>query len=72
MYEFPITDRRWELEVQRDTEWALYTIDQSLLLGKFKVWCYQHVLPPKILWPKTLYEVALSRVEQRINVKVNK
>ena len=48
----------------------LNKIDRASLPERFKVWIYQHVLLPKILWPLTIYEFTSYNVEQlekRIN-----
>lgn len=38
-------------------------INKSGLLGKFKVWIYQHGVLPRILWPLIVYEVPQTTVE---------
>lgn len=38
-------------------------VDRSGLPGKFKAWCYQHGVLPRLLWPLLVYEVPLSSVE---------
>lgn len=43
-------------------EW-LTTIDQSLLLRRFKVWCFQHGIIPRLQWPFLLYDFPLTSVE---------
>ena len=38
-------------------------VDRSGLPGKFKTWCYQYGVLPRILWPLMIYEVPVSTVE---------
>ena len=43
--------------------------------GKYKVWCLQFALYPRLGWPLMIYEVALSRVEiieQKCSVYIRK
>ena len=44
------------------TNW-MEAIDRSGLPGKFKAWCYQHGVLPRLLWPLLVYEVPLTAVE---------
>jgi hypothetical protein len=43
-------------------EW-LRAVDKSGLPGKFKAWCYQHGVLPKLLWPMLIYEIPTSTAE---------
>jgi hypothetical protein len=43
-------------------EWMV-TVDRSGLPGKYKAWCYQHGILPRLLWPLLVYDVPLSKVE---------
>ncbi|CAC5377734.1 unnamed protein product [Mytilus coruscus] len=36
-------------------------IDKSGLPGKYKAWCYQHGILPRITWPLLMYEVPLTK-----------
>ena len=74
-YSFPVSDRHRGMEIQRMAFVGLSSIDSSFLPGKFKVWCWHFGLLPKLMWPLTVYDVALSRVEiieMRINKMVRK
>ncbi|MCG8432275.1 MAG: hypothetical protein MJA29_14040, partial [Candidatus Omnitrophica bacterium] len=60
--------------VQKTKEFAengLNTIDKSCLIGKFKIWCLQFMLIPKLLWPLLIYEISTSTVES-IEAKINR
>ena len=41
----------------------LEKIEKSDLPGKFKAWCFQHGVLPRIMWPLMVYEVPMSKVE---------
>ncbi|XP_077352497.1 uncharacterized protein prkg2l isoform X1 [Festucalex cinctus] len=43
-------------------EW-LSRVDRSLLLGRFKVWCFEHGIIPRLQWPFLLYDFPMTRVE---------
>ena len=63
LYACPLTDRHRGMEVQKTALEGLTAIDKSDLPGKLKVWCFQHGLLPRLLWPLQIYEISLSRVE---------
>ena len=44
-------------------EW-MCKIDRSGLPGKYKAWCYQHGVLPRLLWPLMIYDVPLTIVEK--------
>lgn len=50
----------------------LKAIDNSHLLGKFKVWCFQHGIIPRLQWPFLLYDFPMSQVEgmERLSSKL--
>ena len=64
LYSIPLTDCHRSTEVQKVALKGLKSIDKTCLPGKMKVWCYQHGLLPRLLWPLLIYEIALSRIEQ--------
>lgn len=41
----------------------LKAIEQSQLLGRFKVWCFQYGIIPRLQWPFLLYDFPMSQVE---------
>ena len=43
---------------------GLEVIDKSMLPGKLKIWCLQFGLLPRIMWPLTIYDLTLTRVEK--------
>ena len=50
---------------------GLQKIQTSGLIGKFKLWCLQFMLIPKLLWPLLIYDIPISTVE-RLEAKINK
>ena len=74
-YAGSLSDRSRGVEVMRQAEDGLKRIERSRLPGKYKVWCLQFGLYPRIAWPLMIYEIALSRVElieQKCNVCIRK
>ncbi|KAL0151338.1 hypothetical protein M9458_053332 [Cirrhinus mrigala] len=41
----------------------LKEIDNSQLLGRFKVWCFQYGIIPRLQWPFLLYNFPMTQVE---------
>ena len=69
-YSSPITDQHRGVEIQRQVENGLEAIQRTSLAGKFKAWCLQYGLLPRVLWPLQMYDVAITRVE-RMQQKVS-
>ncbi|KAL7382045.1 hypothetical protein ABVT39_015838 [Epinephelus coioides] len=49
---------------------SLRKINQSDLPGKFKVWCYQHTLYQRVMWPLKLSDITASAA-MRMDAKAN-
>ena len=62
-YAGTLSDRSQGVAIMQQAEHGLKATDQSKLPGKHKIWCPQFALYPRLAWPLTMYEVALSRVE---------
>ena len=58
-----LSGRSQGVAVMQLAEHGLKAIDWTKLSGKHKIWCLQFALYPRLAWPLTTYEVALSRVE---------
>ena len=74
-YERTLSDRSKGMEIYKQAEDGLKAIDKTALFGKFKVWCLQFGLYPRIQWPLMMYEVGASRVEkieQKCSVYIRK
>ncbi|GFO31537.1 reverse transcriptase [Plakobranchus ocellatus] len=50
---------------------SLLAISKCGLQGKFKIWCLQFMLIPKLLWPFLVYNIYSTTVEA-IEAKINK
>ena len=51
------------MAIPAQAEQGLKAIATTKLPGKYKVWCLQFGLYPRLAWPLMIYEVTLSRVE---------
>ena len=69
-YEGTLNDRGRGMELFHQLEEGLINIDKTKLPGRFKIWCLQHALYPRMLWPLMMYEVAITRVE-KMEMKCN-
>ena len=63
LYQGNLTDRSQGVAIQAQAEQGLKAIATTKLPGKYKVWCLQFGLYPRLAWPLMIYEVTLSRVE---------
>lgn len=63
-YDATLKDTKQVDQLRRDTFDGLERIDKSLLPGRLKLWCYQFGLLPWLMWPLTIYEVPVSKVEK--------
>ena len=63
MYDASLKDTGRARETRDSTKAALEKIDKCALQGKFKVWIFQHVLLPKLLWLLLIYDICTSTVE---------
>ena len=63
-YDASLRDKEQVEQLRKEVASGLDNIDRTLLPGKLKLWCMQYGLLPRLLWPLTLYEVPLSKVEK--------
>ena len=70
-YDDTLKDTQRGKETKHMSEEGLKTIDQCGLPGKYKVWCLQFMLIPKLLWPLMIYDICTSTVET-MEAKINK
>ena len=66
-----LTDKSMRGAILQQTIEGLQAIEAAPLQGRFKVWLFQFVLLPRLLWPLTIYEIGLSVVE-KLERKVNR
>ena len=65
---------KWYDGTLRDTENSRKTthqlqdhlekIDKAALPGRYKAWCFQHGVMPRLKWPMLMYNIPMSRVEE--------
>ncbi|GFN76057.1 reverse transcriptase [Plakobranchus ocellatus] len=70
-YESSMKDTRRGAETLKLVSERLLAISKCGLQGKFKIWCLQLMLIPKLLWPLLVYDICFTTVEA-IDVKINK
>ncbi|RUS90920.1 hypothetical protein EGW08_001317 [Elysia chlorotica] len=70
-YDSSMKDTRRGLETTEQATEGLLAINRCGLHGKYKVWCLQFMLIPKLLWPLLVYEICSTTVEA-IEAKINK
>lgn len=62
-YDSSLTDSNNLVSTKAQLNTWLKAVDRSPLLGRFKVWCFQYGIIPRLQWPFLLYEFPLSQVE---------
>ena len=62
-YRGTLNDKENIKEMEKDLARWMEALDKCGLQGKYKAWCYQHGVLPRLLWPLLLYEVPMSKVE---------
>ena len=61
-YKDGLTGRHKGVEIYYQAQKGLGSIDKARLRGKFKVWCLQYGLSPRLLWPLTIHKEAATKV----------
>ena len=51
-------------EVVREVKRTLRKIERCKVPGRYKAWILQHMLLPKLMWPLTIYNVPLTKVNE--------
>ncbi|KAL1266945.1 hypothetical protein QQF64_002620 [Cirrhinus molitorella] len=70
LYTAELTDKHMAASVNAQLTGGLKKIDETLLPGKFKLWCYQFTLWHRLLWPLKLCEITPTTV-QKMDRKAN-
>ncbi|KAL0182507.1 hypothetical protein M9458_021882, partial [Cirrhinus mrigala] len=70
LYTAELSDKHMAVSVTTQLSSGLKKIDESLLPGKFKVWCYQFTLYHRLLWPLKLCDIISSTV-LKMDAKAN-
>ena len=63
-YDAKLKDSDQAHELRQELVKGLQVIDKSMLPGKLKIWCLQFGLLPRLMWPLTMYDITLTRVEK--------
>ena len=61
--------------MERNLKEELKKIDRCRLPGRYKCWIVQYMLLPRLMWPLTIYNLSLSKVEElqkRITMSLKK
>ena len=58
-----LKDQEHTEEMLTQAQSWMKSIDASGLPGKYKAWCYQHGILPRLIWPMLMYDIPLSKVE---------
>ena len=64
VFDESLTDKSMRGAILQQTIEGLQAIEAAPLQGRFKVWMFQFVLLPRLLWPLTVYKIGLSVVEK--------
>lgn len=51
-------------QLKNNTSMYMERINKTLLPGKLKLWCFQFGILPRLLWPLTVYEIPITKVEK--------
>ncbi|RXN17451.1 hypothetical protein ROHU_008023 [Labeo rohita] len=63
-YHATLKDTEQVDQLMKDTICGLESINKTKLPGRLKLWCLQFGLLPRLMWPLTIYEVPISKVEK--------
>ena len=64
LYNARLKDSDQSDQLREETIKGLVSIDKTLLPGKLKLWCLQFGLLPRLMWPLTVYEIPMTKVEK--------
>ena len=62
-YSQDLQEREQIKQVEEQLKYDLKKIDKCKLPGRYKCWMVQHMLKPRIMWPLSIYNIPLSKVE---------
>ncbi len=63
-YDAKLKDTEQFGHLKNDTSMYMERINKTLLPGKLKLWCFQFGILPGLLWPLTVYEILITKVEK--------
>ena len=63
-YNMTLGEKQQIEDAVKDISEGLKRIGKSKVPGRYKCWMVQHMLLPRAMWPMTIYNVPLSKVEE--------
>lgn len=63
-YDAKLKDTEQFEQLKKDTSKYMDHINKTLLPGKLKLSCFQFGILPRLLWPLTVYEMPITKVEK--------
>ncbi|XP_062888558.1 uncharacterized protein LOC134337458 [Mobula hypostoma] len=63
-YDAKLKDTEQFKQLKKDTITYIARINKTWLPGKLKLWCFQFGILPRLMWPLTVYEIPISKVEK--------
>ncbi len=63
-FDASLADRSNVDRLERECQAWLGAVDNATCSGPQKAWCYHFVVMPKVLWPLTVYEVPMTKVQE--------
>ena len=64
LYNKTLNEQEQAKEVLVDLKQGLRKMEKIMIPGRYKVWMFQHMLLPQIMWPLTIYNIPESKVEE--------
>ena len=62
-YKANLNEKEQTQEVLTNLKTEIRKIDRCRLPGRYKSWILQHMLMPRLMWPLTIYNIPLTKVE---------
>ena len=63
-YSYDLGEKQQIKEVEEHLKEDLKKIGKCKLPGRYKCWMVQHMLTPRVMWPLTIYNIPMSKVEE--------
>lgn len=63
-YTADLADKEMGKQARQQLVEGLVNIEQSQLPGKYKVWCYWHILYQRVVWPLKISEISITSVSK--------
>ncbi|GAA6081855.1 uncharacterized protein LOC125005379 [Tachysurus ichikawai] len=63
-YDVKLKDTKQFEQLKNDVSMYMERINKTLLPGKLKWWCFQFGILLRLLWPLTVYEISITKIEK--------